>query len=874
LWARDDSGQSALSERERIEYGDGGNRNQPQTERDANRANNRLGRPSRHYDEAGFLAVERYDFKGNLTRKIRRVVADSTLVVGWHKDWSAVTPGNVLDQAGYQTDIRFDALNRPTSVTYPADVVGHRAEINPTYNRAGTLEKVKLDADLYVERIVYNAKGQRVFIAYGNNIMTRYAYDPRTFRLVRLRTERYTKLAALNYKPAGGVLQDFVYEYDLSGNVVRMIDRVPGGGFINNPDPRVADPQLRLLLVQGDALVRYFEYDPSYRLTRATGRESKNITSPRSWPDDPRNGFNSGNHGTPTQDNASNLTSGYWESYAYDPAGNIVELKHGTNGVPAWTRHFGMGGRTPQQWDQDWRAHLNTAAGWSGPPSNRLNHVGDDQITFAATHRFDANGNMIQENTERHFSWDYADRMAAFKVQPQNAGQGSIEARYLYGADGTRVKKWVRKNANGSNDESTVYIDAIFEHHRWSDGGTPKENNHLHVTANQSRIAIVRVGDRHANDGGEKIQYHLGDHLGSSAVVIAGDASNANNFVNREEYFPYGETSFSSFAKKRYRYAGEERDEESGLYYFGARYFIPALARWVNCDPSGPEDSANLFQIAQNNPLRFTDSMGTKSVDISSVRPEPVFSRKFQPNQLPQRTKEAYKLLHQYGFASEIKRDFLGGKSYERRVPDPYAKLEETAEQVNKRTECVPSTIRNYLRVILRYDFPTEGIEELMITKATKLVSTGLEGEKTIPHFTGDISKSPTGMLGRLILNDLLPERNFFYREVAATEENLVALARKAQASEPMIIQLPHHWYLLEGVEVVNGKNMFKVRDSLKPDQGFLTWHQVGFTGGYVDWDPSPSYSTYEGIIEASKHLRPPPPPADLTPRDEVRPIQ
>ena len=64
----------------------------------------------------------------------------------------------------------------------------------PHYNRAGALESVALErtagrravSDTFVERIAYNAKGQRVLIAYGNGIMTRYAYDPHTFRLTAL----------------------------------------------------------------------------------------------------------------------------------------------------------------------------------------------------------------------------------------------------------------------------------------------------------------------------------------------------------------------------------------------------------------------------------------------------------------------------------------------------------------------------------------------------------------------------------------------------------------------------------------------------------------------------------------------------------------
>jgi len=47
--------------------------------------------------------------------------------------------------------------------------------------------------------------------------MTRYAYDAQTFRMTRMRTERYTAPGDLTYGPAGGTLQDFAYEYDLSG---------------------------------------------------------------------------------------------------------------------------------------------------------------------------------------------------------------------------------------------------------------------------------------------------------------------------------------------------------------------------------------------------------------------------------------------------------------------------------------------------------------------------------------------------------------------------------------------------------------------------------------------------------------------------------
>lgn len=135
---------------------------------------------------------------------------------------------------------------------------------------------------------------------------------------------------------------------------------------------------------------------------------------------------------------------------------------------------------------------------------------------------------------------------------------------------------------------------------------------------NQSRIALVRVGEAFPGNGSadKPVQYHLGDHLGSSYIVIGGaTAATATEFMNREEYFPYGETSFGSFAKKRYRYTGKERDEESGLYYHGARYYAPWLLRWTAVDPAGAIDGANLYAYVRSNPISFMDSSGLAAED-------------------------------------------------------------------------------------------------------------------------------------------------------------------------------------------------------------------------------------------------------------------
>ena len=267
LWARDEPG-SPITLRQRMEYGDGGIPDQAVPEREAMRGRNLLGQLHRHHDEAGLTTVAVVDFKGNVLDKSRRVIADSPIlavfdqapanawrVTPFRVDWEprpqqtlADRESELLEASAYRTTSSVDALNRIKRLQFPQDVEGKRRELRPIYNNAGGLEKVFLDDTLYVERIAYDAKGQRALIAYGNGVMTRYAYDLRTFRLKRLRSERYTKLDDLTYRPGGEALQDFGYDYDLVGNILNIHDRAPESGVLNNRSLDRRDPVLAQLL--------------------------------------------------------------------------------------------------------------------------------------------------------------------------------------------------------------------------------------------------------------------------------------------------------------------------------------------------------------------------------------------------------------------------------------------------------------------------------------------------------------------------------------------------------------------------------------------------------------------------------------------------
>src|SRR5262249_7643266 len=94
-------------------------------------------------------------------------------------------------------------------------------------------------------------------------------------------------------------------------------------------------------------------------------------------------------------------------------------------------------------------------------------------------------------------------------------------------------------------------------------------------------------------------------------AVVGPDGS----LVNLEEFTPYGDTSFGSFAKKRYRFTAKERDEETGFTYHVARDYAPWLGRWSSCDPIAPQSGQNPYCYSHNDPIRFTDPRGTDPND-------------------------------------------------------------------------------------------------------------------------------------------------------------------------------------------------------------------------------------------------------------------
>ncbi|MFI7426464.1 SpvB/TcaC N-terminal domain-containing protein [Micromonospora sp. NPDC049836] len=567
VWARDGA-DDPVTLRQRVEYGDAGRADQPAAERDAARARNLLGRAVRQYDEAGLVTVESVDFKGNVRESTRRMIADGPILAGYAQaaahgwqvsafrvDWTP-PPGRTRDE--HEADLLEPTAYR-TSTAFDAlnRIMRHTLPADVDGRRRELRPSYNRAGEL--DRMLLDDTVHLARIHYdarGQRTLVEYGNGVVTRQAYDSRTSR---LARLYSARDGQVLQDHGYEYDLVGNVLTIRDRTPGGGLPLRPD----------------ALDRQFGYDPAYRLCRATGRESDVTTDVLPWTDLPR--------GTDVT-----RTRPYLETYGYDAAGSLVRLAHSSTG--GFTREHTV-----------------------EPGSNRLRRVTTGGTPY--DYRYDANGNLCAETTSRHFTWNHADQLVSFAVQPAGA-EPSVHAQYLYDAGGQRVKKLVRRQ--GGAVEVTHYLGEVFEHHRWAGataGGASGANNTIHVLDNRRRVALVRVGPAHPADTGPAIQVHLADHVGSATVVLDG----AGLLTNREEFTPYGETSFGSFTRKRYRYAGKERDEESGLNYHAARYLHPGLGRWLSCDPQGPRVQPNLYRFAAGSPLRFQDPSGAGDQQVEAI---------------------------------------------------------------------------------------------------------------------------------------------------------------------------------------------------------------------------------------------------------------
>lgn len=535
---------------------------------------NILGQVIRHYDTGGLIDTPEYDFKGQPLATTRRLFKKYKEVA----NWTDVSLNDDLEDEAFTFKTETDALGRITKQTAPDGSI-----ITPSYNEAGLLngETVQhsgaAQETVYIKDIDYNEKGQREKIIYGNNVSTRFHYDKETFRLKRLQTLHPSG-------GAGGWLQDLHYTYDPVGNITIIEDLSQSVEFFSNS--RI-EPK------------HDYTYDALYRLIKATGRENDatlNFGSCDNWNDKPfMHELNPGD---------AMAIRRYTQYYSYDAAGNIGEMKHEAAGGN-WRRTY------------NYENHNNRLK------STRIGTNAEYTYKHHALH-----GYMEELPHLEKIGWNFKEEVVLTTRQRCTDDNIPETTYYQYDGSGQRIRKITERQTTAGNTpvvkDQRIYI-AGYELYKNQNG---LERTSLSLMDEGHRFVMIDTETKSRRILGipagrtapvKTVRYQLHNHLGSAALELDENAA----IISYEEYHPYGTTAYQAKNKviaataKRYRYTGMERDEETGLEYHSARYYLPWLGRWLSSDPIGIGDGANVYGYAHNKPINGIDKKGTNYCDAT-----------------------------------------------------------------------------------------------------------------------------------------------------------------------------------------------------------------------------------------------------------------
>jgi RHS repeat-associated protein len=150
----------------------------------------------------------------------------------------------------------------------------------------------------------------------------------------------------------------------------------------------------------------------------------------------------------------------------------------------------------------------------------------------------------------------------------------------------------VKKTEGG---QTTVYINRFYE---------------KNITTGEATTSYFLGSKLIAQRKGTTLSYILQDHLGSTSVIA--DTTGAS--VATMRFYPFGGTRSSSGAMPTDKLFTGQRLDQSGLYYYGARYYDAMIGRFISPDtivpnPANPQ-TLNRYSYCLNNPLRYIDPSG------------------------------------------------------------------------------------------------------------------------------------------------------------------------------------------------------------------------------------------------------------------------
>jgi RHS repeat-associated protein len=298
---------------------------------------------------------------------------------------------------------------------------------------------------------------------------------------------------------------------------------------------------------------------------------------------------------------ASLSTSGGVQSlsYTYDQVADILSI---TDGV-----YFGSGSATITSVNYD---GLHRLLSFSRPSGS-------------LTCTYDSIGNMLSDSENGSAAYVYS---TAAGTRLPHAVKSANGLNYAYDTCGNMLVRGTQ--ALAYNPENRLIISAVSNQvttfgydaagNRLWKQGAPSNSLQVWIDGNYEEkdgkvLFHISAGDRlvytYSSDG-SVADYYIPDHLHSAEFIT----TNSGALSQHYEYTAYGNSRYTlsttAFPVSR-RYTSQILDEETGLYYYGSRYYDPALGRFIQPDtlipnPFDPQ-SYDRYAYARDNPLRYVD---------------------------------------------------------------------------------------------------------------------------------------------------------------------------------------------------------------------------------------------------------------------------
>lgn len=515
-------------------------------------------------DLSGIVTNSSYSMLGSLLQTNRQITSVYTTAINWHN----TVP---LETGSCSKTYSYNALNLLLSETIEDNAVEWNTTAN-TYNLEGLLNSISVTTggvktDI-VKNITYDPNRNRSQVIYGNTVVTSYSYEASTLNLTGIFSQAGT-LAPLN------TVQDIVYTYDPVGNITCTRDSSIDTVFNNN---QKVDP------------ASSYQYDSLYRLSQAIGRQHPGIST-NTYKNNISDGSFMQSLYSQSPINDAQAIENYTENYQYDDSGNLVKKQHIAISSP-WTID------TPVL-----------------PNCNRLLNLSYDD---SGNQRALAINNLVP------LSYNCCENLVS-AITIERPDEANDSDYYVYDNAEQRSRKVNEQyvNATSVNYNDTIY----FGNYEVQRKGVQASDGTRTVTTDRQTVRIMDgatcvaiiyhwiAGGPDSTTGTaapDQLRYQMTNNLGSVSLEL----DEQGLLVSYEEYFPYGGTCFIAgpnqvdVSLKTYRYSGKECDNSTGLYYYGMRYYVSWLGRWLNPDPAGTVDGLNLFEFVGGNPVTYRDENG------------------------------------------------------------------------------------------------------------------------------------------------------------------------------------------------------------------------------------------------------------------------